>query len=94
MPANELGVLKNQLRFAMQQVNQREGVLQAAAERAARQPQTMAEVDALEKKLSEALEELRSRRVELEKAAVEERAKAEKKGKKESKGKEGREGEN
>jgi len=86
MPAHELGVLKNQLRFAMQQVNQREGVLQAAAERAARQPQTIAEVDALEKKLSDALEELRSRRAELQKAA-EEKAKADKKT--ENKAKEG-----
>ena len=51
----------------MQQVERHEEALRAAAERAALQPETIAEVDALEKKLSEALEELRSRRAELEK---------------------------
>lgn len=55
--------------MVLQQVNQRGEVLRAAAERAALQPETIAEVDALETKLSEALNELRSRRAELQKAA-------------------------
>ena len=53
--------------MVLQQVNQREEALRAAAEGAALQPQTIAEVDALETKLSEALDELRSRRAELQK---------------------------
>jgi hypothetical protein len=65
MAADDLAVLKNQLRIAMQQVDQREEALRAAD--AALQPQTIAEVDALEKKLSEALDELRTRRAELQK---------------------------
>jgi hypothetical protein len=66
MAAGDLAVLKNQLVLAMRQVSQRENVLQRAAEAAARQPQTVAEVDALEKKLSDALEELRQRRTQLQ----------------------------
>jgi hypothetical protein len=69
MAAKELAVLKNQLRRTMQQVSRRENVLAAAAEQGAIVPQTIAQVDALEQKLSEALEELRARRAELQKAA-------------------------
>jgi hypothetical protein len=69
MAGGDLVVLRDQLHLAMQQVNQREEVLRAAAERAALQPETIAEVDALETKLSEALNELRARRAELQKAA-------------------------
>jgi hypothetical protein len=67
MDADNLALLKNELRIAMQQVDQREEALQAAAQGAALQPQTIAEVDALEKKLLEALDELRARRAELQK---------------------------
>ena len=67
MAADDLAVLKNQLGIAMQQVDRREEALRAAAQGAALQPQTIAEVDALEKKLSEALDELRTRRAELQK---------------------------
>ena len=67
MAADDLAVLKDQLRIAMQQVDRREEALRAAAQGAALQPQTIAEVDALEKKLSEALDELRTRRAELQK---------------------------
>jgi hypothetical protein len=66
MAAGDLAVLRNQLRVAMQQVDRREEALRAAAQAAALQPQTIAEVDALEKKLSEALDELRARRAELQ----------------------------
>ncbi len=72
MAAADLVVLKNQLRLAMQQVIRREAVLQRGAEAAALQPQTVVEVDALEKKLSEALEELRRRRAELQKSSEKE----------------------
>jgi adenylosuccinate lyase len=69
MAANNLAQLKSQLRTALQQVAQRENVLAAAAEKRAIVPQTIAQVDALTTKLTEALEELRARRAELEKAA-------------------------
>jgi hypothetical protein len=71
MAADDLAVLKNQLRIAMQQVDRREETLRAAAQGAALQPQTISEVDALEKKLSEALDELRARRAELQKRSEE-----------------------
>jgi hypothetical protein len=70
MSAGQLVILKNQLRTAMKQVASREQELAAAAERRAMVPQTVEQVDALEKKLSEALEELRARRAELQKAAA------------------------
>jgi len=53
----------------MKQVSEREKALAAAAEKRAVVPETVEQVDALEKKLSEALEELRARRAELQKAA-------------------------
>jgi len=87
MAPGELQRLKTQLRATMQQVSQREKVLAAAAEKGAIVPQTVEQVDALEKKLSEALEELRQRRAELQKAAE---AKAKQSDKKEDKGKAGR----
>ncbi len=71
MGADDLAVLKTQLRLAMQQVDQREETLRTAAEGAALQPQTIAEVDALETKLSEALDELRARRAKLQKSGEE-----------------------
>jgi hypothetical protein len=71
MDAGDLAVLRNELRIAMQQVDRREEALRAAAQGAALQPQTIAEVDALEKKLSEALDELRTRRAELQKSTEE-----------------------
>jgi hypothetical protein len=69
MAAGDLATLKAQLRRAMQQVGQREKALAAMAERGAIVPQTVAQVDALEKKLSEAMEELKARRAEIENAA-------------------------
>ncbi len=69
MAASDLAKLKTQLSLAMKQVSQRESVLAAAAEAKAVVPQTLAQVDALEQKLSEAMEELRARRVEIQKAA-------------------------
>lgn len=69
MPAADLALLKSQLQSAMGQVSRREKVLQGAAERATRVPQTVAQVDALEKLLSDALDELRTRRAELQKTA-------------------------
>ena len=69
MAAGDLAKLKAQLRLAMKQVSQRESVLAAAAEARAAVPQTLAQVDALEQKLSEAMEELRARRAEIQKAA-------------------------
>jgi hypothetical protein len=67
MGVDSLALLKRQLRAAMQQVGRREKAIDAAAERAALVPQTVAEVDKLEKKLSEAMEELRKRRAALQK---------------------------
>lgn len=84
MAPGELRRLKAQLRTTRQQVSQREKVLAAAAEQRAIVPQTVEQVDALEKKLSEALEELRARRAELQKAAE-----AKESDKKEEKGKPG-----
>jgi hypothetical protein len=69
MRIEELALLKKQLQITMQQVAQRERVLATAAEQQAAVPRTVEQVDALEKKLSEALEELRARRAELQKAA-------------------------
>ena len=69
MSASDLANLKTQLRVAMQKVGQRENVLAAAAEARAIVPQTLAQVDALQQKLSEAMDELRARRSEIEKAA-------------------------
>ena len=71
MAPAELARLKSQLRQTMQQVKQREQALAAAAEQRAVVPQTIDQVEALEKKLSEALEELRQRRSELQKSAKE-----------------------
>jgi hypothetical protein len=70
MAAGDLARLKNQLQLAMQQVNQRENVLAAAAEAQAIVPQTLAQVDALQQKLGEAMEELRARRAEIQKNAA------------------------
>jgi hypothetical protein len=69
MSSDELAQLKSQLRGVMQQVSRRASVLAAAEERAALIPQTLAEVDALEQKLSEAMEELRVRRTQIQNAA-------------------------
>ncbi|MGI8990600.1 MAG: hypothetical protein ACR2I2_13605 [Bryobacteraceae bacterium] len=69
MAAGDLAKLKSQLTLAMQQVGKRENLLAAAAERNAIVPQTLAQVDALEQKLSEAMEELRARRAEIQKTA-------------------------
>jgi prefoldin subunit 5 len=54
----------------MQQVSQRENVLAAASEAQAIVPQTLAQVDALQQKLTEAMDELRTRRAEIEKNAA------------------------
>jgi hypothetical protein len=64
----QLAALKEQLAVAMQQIEQREAELRRRDEQAARSPQTVAEVDALERELTQALEELRARRAELEQA--------------------------
>jgi hypothetical protein len=80
MSAAQLARLKSQLRVAMKQVAQRENVLATAAEKRAVTPHTVEQVDALEKKLSQALDELRARRAELKKAAE---AKSKESGKKE-----------
>jgi hypothetical protein len=80
MQANELAVLKAQLRLAMRQVTQREEVLRRAADQMARQPRTIAEVEALQKKLGEAMEDLRARRAEIQKKG-ETRSSDDKKGK-------------
>lgn len=69
MAAGDLANLKSQLRLAMQQVSQRESELAAAEESAAMVPQTLAQVDALEQKLTEAMEELRARRTAIQTAA-------------------------
>ena len=69
MAPGDLANLKTQLRMAMQQVSQREVDLAAMEESAAIVPQTLAQVDALEQKLTEAMEELRARRAEIQKAA-------------------------
>jgi chromosome segregation ATPase len=69
MAAGDLANLKAQLHLAMKQVAERETALAAAAEARATVPQTLAQVDALEQKLSEAIEELRARRAEIQKAA-------------------------
>jgi hypothetical protein len=68
MSGGELAKLKSQLRVVLQQVSQRASVLAASEERAALIPQTLAQVDALEQKLSEAMDELRVRREEIQKA--------------------------
>ena len=70
MAAGDLARLKSQLQLAMQQVNQRESALAAAAEAQAVVPQTLAQVDALQQKLSEAMDELRARRAEIQKSAT------------------------
>jgi hypothetical protein len=87
MAPGDLQRLKAQLRATMQQVSQREKVLADTAEKRAIVPQTLEQVDALEKKLSEALDELRARRTELLRAA---QPKAKENDKKEDKGKAGR----
>jgi hypothetical protein len=69
MSNDELAKLKSQLRGVLQQVSRRASVLAAAEERAALIPQTLAEVDALEQKLSEAMDELRARRTQIQNAA-------------------------
>lgn len=69
MGSDELYKLKSQLRVVLKQVSQRATVLAAAEERAALEPQTLAQVDALEQKLSEALDDLRARRAEIQKAS-------------------------
>ena len=69
MAAKDLARLKNQLHAAMQEIRRRENVLAHAAEKRAIVPKTISQVDALEEKLSGALEELRARRAELQKAA-------------------------
>ena len=68
MAAGDLATLKSQLRLAMQQVSQREMELAAAEESAAAVPQTLAQVDALEQKLTGALDELRARRAAIQAA--------------------------
>jgi hypothetical protein len=69
MAAGDLARLKSQLQVAMQQVNQRESVLAAAAEAQAIVPQTLAQIDALQQKLTEAMEELKARRADIQKSA-------------------------
>jgi hypothetical protein len=69
MGGDELARLKSQLRVVLQQVGQRASVLAAAEERAALVPQTLAQVDALEQKLTEAMDELRARRAQIQKAS-------------------------
>jgi hypothetical protein len=70
MAASDLAKLKSQLQLAMQQVSQRENVLGAAAEAQATVPQTLAQVDALQQKLSEAMDELRARRDWIQKSGA------------------------
>ena len=70
MGSADLAKLKAQLQSAMRRVSQREGVLAAAAEAQAVVPQTVAQIDALQQKLTEAMDELRARRAEIQKTAA------------------------
>jgi hypothetical protein len=63
--AEDLGVLKAQLRQALEQVEEQE---KAMAEALA--PQTVEDVDMLETKLQEALEALKERRAEIERKST------------------------
>jgi hypothetical protein len=67
MNAQALARLKDQLRTTMQQVGRREQALAARVEANAIEPKTVEQFDALETKLTEALEELRARRTQLQK---------------------------
>jgi hypothetical protein len=69
MAAGDLARLKVQLQSVLQQIGRRETVLAAAAEAQAVVPQTLEQIDALQQKLSEAMEELRARRAEIQKSA-------------------------
>jgi hypothetical protein len=75
MSATDLAKLKMQLKLAMQQVSRREKALAAAAEAQAIVPQTVEQIDALQQKLTEAMDELRARRAEIQKSAAPETAK-------------------
>jgi hypothetical protein len=66
--ADDLDRLKKQLQSTMKRVNQREEQLLAAGQKPV-EPQTVEQIDALEEKLSEAMQELRSRRAEILKVA-------------------------
>ena len=57
----QLGALKEQLKQALEQVEQQHQAAQDAL-----RPQTVAEVDELQKKMADAMEELKARRAELE----------------------------
>lgn len=69
MAPAQLARLKAQLRAKTLRIKKRESVLAEAAEKRALAPETVEQVDSLEKMLSEALEALRARRAELQKAA-------------------------
>jgi chromosome segregation ATPase len=75
MGATDLAKLKMQLKLAMQQVSRRDKALAAAAEAKAIVPQTVEQIDALQQKLTEAMDELRARRAEIQKSAAPETAK-------------------
>jgi hypothetical protein len=68
MGVDDLERLKTQLRSTMKMINQREQVLAAAADRRAMEPQTVEQIDALEKMMSEAMDELRARRLKISQA--------------------------
>jgi hypothetical protein len=87
MNAAELSLLKSQLRQTMQQMSERHKTLATMAEQRAIVPQTVAQVDALEQKLKEALEELRARRAELQKQAETKGKTTDKEGKAENRAK-------
>jgi len=69
MAVGDLARLKAQLQSVLQQIGRRETVLAAAAEAQAVVPQTLEQIDALQQKLSEAMEELRARRAAIQKSA-------------------------
>jgi len=75
MGATDLAKLKMQLKLAMQQVSRREKALATAAEAKAIVPQTVEQIDALQQKLTEAMDELRARRAEIQNSAAPETAK-------------------
>lgn len=63
----DLTALKQQLRQALENIEQQERIMEEQA-----QPQTMEEIDQLENRLNQALEELQARREELKRRGSEE----------------------
>jgi hypothetical protein len=68
MSVDELERLKCQLAEVLKKVDQREEQLRREADGAAKQPETLGEVEDLERRLKDALDELRKKRDELQRA--------------------------